>query len=246
MPRYRLDIEYDGSPFVGWQKQANGPSVQGALDAALGAFAGGHTVPRGAGRTDTGVHALQQVAHVDLERAWEPDKLRQALNHHLLPAPISVLAAAEVSDVFDARFSATQRHYLYRILVRPSRPALDHKRVWWLRHRLDAAAMHRAAQSLVGHHDFTTFRAAACQANSPMRTLDQIAVAASGDEISLTVSARSFLHHQVRSIAGSLKLVGEGQWPEARIAEVLAAKDRSQCAPLAPPAGLYLAGVDYE
>ncbi|MEL6873410.1 MAG: tRNA pseudouridine(38-40) synthase TruA [Pseudomonadota bacterium] len=239
-------MEYDGTPFVGWQMQTNGRSVQGAIDEALAAFAGGHDRPRGAGRTDTGVHALGQVAHVDLDRAWTADKLQAALNAHLRYDPISILRVMEVPETFDARFSAMARHYLYRILIRRAPPALEENRVWWIRHDLDAAAMHEAAQALVGHHDFTTFRAAACQANSPVRTLDRISIERSGEQIALRVSARSFLHHQVRSITGSLKCVGEGRWPVEQMAKILKARDRSLCAALAPAKGLYLARIDYE
>ena len=246
MPRYRITVEYDGTPFAGWQIQPEAVSVQGVLTEALYRFCGERVGVRGAGRTDAGVHALGQVAHFDLERAWAPFRLREALNFHLRPDPVCVLEAAVVADSFDARFSATRRHYRYRILARRAPPALDRNRVWWCPLSLDTAAMHEAAQQLVGRHDFTTFRAAACQANSPLRTLDRLDVARSGDEIVIEASARSFLHSQVRSMAGSLKLVGEGKWTAADLTCALEARDRAACGALAPAAGLYLVRVDYE
>ena len=245
MPRYRIRIEYDGTPYLGWQVQAGLPTVQGALETAAHRFTGEAVSVRGAGRTDTGVHALGQVAHLDLTRDWDPFRVREALNFHLKPEPIVVLECMQVADEFDARFSAIKRHYLYRILTRRAPPALDRNRVWWLAVTLDCNAMHHAAQSLVGHHDFTTFRAVACQAKSPLKTLDQLAVSRAGAEIHIRASARSFLHHQVRSIVGSLKLVGDGKWHPRDLANSLAARDRKACGPVAPSAGLYLAGVDY-
>lgn len=245
MPRYRITIEYDGTPFVGWQVQAKGRSVQGELADAIFRFSGETVTPRGAGRTDAGVHALGQVAHFDLTRAWEPFKVREALNYHLRPAPIAVLDCAIAPDDFDARFKATARHYLYRILSRRAPPALDRNRVWWLPIPLNAQAMHEAAQRLVGRHDFTTFRAGACQARSPVKTLDRLDVAAEGNEIRITASARSFLHSQVRSMVGSLKLVGEGKWSGADLARALAVRDRAACGLVAPATGLYLVRVDY-
>ncbi len=212
MPRYRITIEYDGTPFVGWQRQAQGLSVQGALEEALARFSGEAADVRGAGRTDAGVHALGQVAHFDLKKSWEPFRVREALNFYLRPAPVSVIACALAADDFDARYSASARHYTYRILARRAPPALDRDRVWWLPTALDAGAMHAAAQVLIGRHDFTTFRAAQCQANSPLRTLDRLDVSAYAGSIVVEVSARSFLHNQVRSMVGSLKLVGEGKW----------------------------------
>jgi tRNA pseudouridine38-40 synthase len=213
MPRYRITVEYDGTPFLGWQIQADGPSVQGRLAEAIHRL-GGETVDvRGAGRTDAGVHALGQVAHFDLDRSWPAETVRNAVNFHLRPDPISILACEEVGPGFDARFSATGRHYLYRILARRAPPALDRNRVWWVPVPLDAAAMAAAAPALIGRHDFTTFRAAGCQARSPIKTLDRLDVAAVGEEIRIEASARSFLHHQVRSIVGSLKHVGEGKCP---------------------------------
>ncbi len=245
MPRYRITLEYDGTPFVGWQIQANGVSVQGELVRAIRQFSGETVSVRGAGRTDAGVHALGQVAHFDLERSWEPFKIREALNYHLKPHPISVLECARVADDFDARFSATARHYLYRILNRRAPPAIDRNRVWWQPMPLDASAMHEAAQLLVGRHDFSTFRAAGCQAKSPVKTLDRLDVTREGEEIHIRTSARSFMHNQVRSMVGSLKLVGAGRWTAADLAAALGARDRAACGPVAPAHGLYLVKVDY-
>ncbi len=245
MTRYRLTIEYDGANFVGWQRQDNGASIQGALEDALEKLTGERVTVTGAGRTDAGVHALGQAAHFDLEKSFEPGKIRDGLNHFLRPAPIVVLDAAPAVGEFHARFSATGRHYRYRILNRRSPPALDSGKVWHVSHGLDADAMHRAAQSLVGQHDFTTFRAAECQALSPVKTLDRLDVSRHGDEIHIEASARSFLHHQIRSFTGTLKLVGEGKWSVADVAAALAAKDRSACGVVAPPDGLYLIKVDY-
>jgi tRNA pseudouridine38-40 synthase len=245
MPRYKLTIEYDGRPFVGWQRQANGLSVQQAIEEAVAAFAGETVVVKGAGRTDAGVHALGQVAHLDLTREWPASRLRDALNAHLRPAPIAILAAEAAAPDFDARFSALKRHYLYRILDRRAPPALDAGRVWHVPHRLDAPAMQKAAQLLLGRHDFTTFRAAACQARSPVKTLDRLDVSREGDEIAVRAAARSFLHSQVRSMVGTLKKVGEGRWTAADVAAALAARDRARAGPVAPAEGLYLAAVDY-
>ena len=246
MTRFRLTLEYDGGPFVGWQRQDNGPSVQGALEAAIEKLSGERVTVTGAGRTDAGVHALGQVAHFDLEKSFTPDKVRDALNHFLRPDPVTVLDAAEAASDFHARFSATARHYLFRILNRRAQPALDKGRVWHVTVPLDSDAMHRAAQTLVGNHDFTTFRAAECQAQSPVKTLDRLDVSRRGEEIHIEASARSFLHHQIRSFAGTLKLVGEGKWQPRDVADALAAKDRSRCGPVSPPDGLYLVRVDYE
>jgi tRNA pseudouridine38-40 synthase len=245
MPRYRVTIEYDGTPFVGWQVQASGPSVQGRIAEAVHKLSGEEAAVYGAGRTDAGVHALGQVAHFDLSRAWPAETVRAALNFHLKPDPIAVVACAIVPDTFEARFSAIMRHYRYRILVRPARPALARDRVWWVPRRLDADVMAEAAQALVGRHDFTTFRAAGCQARSPLKTLDRLGVRADGEEIVIEASARSFLHSQVRSMVGSLKLVGEGKWIAADLRRALEARDRTACGPLAPPCGLYLVRVDY-
>jgi len=244
MPRYRLLIEYDGTPFVGWQIQADGLSVQGLIADAIAAFAGERVAVQGAGRTDAGVHALGQVAHVDLARDWDTDTVRDALNAHLRPHPIAVLSAERAADDFDARFSAKQRRYLYRIVNRRADLALERARAWRVPRRLDAAAMHAAAQGLVGRHDFTTFRAAECQAKSPVKTLDRLDVERAGDEVRVHAAARSFLHHQVRSMVGSLVLVGDGKWSAHDLAAALAARERSACGPLAPPEGLYLVAVE--
>jgi tRNA pseudouridine38-40 synthase len=245
MPRYRVTLEYDGTPFVGWQVQADGASVQGRLAEAIRAFSGETAMPRGAGRTDAGVHALGQVAHFDLAREWPIDTVRAAVNFHLKPNPIVVLDCAIVPESFDARYSATARHYRYRILARRAPPALDNDRVWWVPQPLSAAAMGGAAQVLMGRHDFTTFRAAGCQSRSPVKTLDSLTVRVAGEEIMVEASARSFLHNQVRSMVGSLKLVGEGKWSAADLAAALAARDRAACGAVAPARGLYLVRVDY-
>lgn len=245
MPRYRLLIEYDGGPFVGWQMQAAGPSVQGVITEAIAAFAEETVTVHGAGRTDAGVHALGQVAHVDLKRDWRPDRVRDALNARLRPHPVAVVAVEKAADSFHARFSAKRRHYLYRIVNRRADLTLERSRAWRVPRPLDAAAMHAAAQSLIGRHDFTTFRAAECQAKSPVKTLDRLDVASEGQDVRIYASARSFLHHQVRSMVGSLVVVGEGKWSRDDLAAVLAARSRAACGPVAPPEGLYLVSVDY-
>ena len=245
MPRYKLTIEYDGAPFLGWQIQDQGPSVQGALIAAVEAFCGERVKVRGAGRTDTGVHALGQVAHIDLARDWPSDTVRDALTAQLRPLPIAVLAAEKVPDSFDARFSARARHYLYRIVNRRADLALERGRAWRLPRPLDAAAMAAAAQRLIGRHDFTTFRHVDCQAKSPVKTLDRLDVTRAGEEIRIDAVARSFLHSQVRSMVGALVFVGEGRWSGHDLAAARDARDRSACAPVAPPEGLYLVRVDY-
>ena len=245
MPRYKLIIEYDGTPFVGWQRQTNGLSVQEALETAIERFSGEAATTQAAGRTDSGVHAFGQVAHFDLAREWDPFKVREALNYHLKPHPVAVVAAEQVTPEFEARFSAHMRHYEYRILNRRARPALEANRVWHVAHPLDAAAMHAAAQQIVGKHDFTTFRASECQARSPVRTLDRLDVSREGEHVVIRASARSFLHHQVRSMAGSLKLVGEGKWKPDELRGALDARDRSRCGAMAPSAGLYFVSVDY-
>ncbi|HEY5048574.1 MAG TPA: tRNA pseudouridine(38-40) synthase TruA [Rhizomicrobium sp.] len=245
MPRYRITLEYDGSPFAGWQRQENGPSVQAALEAAIFKLSGEQVTVTGAGRTDAGVHALGQVAHFDLAKTFAAEKIRDALNHHLRPEPVAVIAAEEASPGFHARFDATARRYLYRIVCRKAPLVLERGRAWHVTHALDADAMHQAAQMLLGRHDFTTFRAAECQANSPVRTLDRLDVARVADEIHFVASARSFLHHQVRSLAGSLKLVGEGKWKPIGMKAALEARDRARCGPVAPPEGLYLVKIDY-
>ncbi|HVX92276.1 MAG TPA: tRNA pseudouridine(38-40) synthase TruA, partial [Xanthobacteraceae bacterium] len=227
MPRYKLVLEYDGTPFVGWQIQDNGPSVQGTLTAALTAFCGDAVTVSGAGRTDAGVHACAQVAHVDLLRNWDTDTVRDALNAHLRPHPIAVLSAERVPESFDARFSAVRRHYLYRIVNRRADLALERGRAWRVPRPLDAVAMQGAARRLLGRHDFTTFRSTECQAKSPLKTLDRLDVAREGDAIDIRASARSFLHHQVRSMVGSLVLVGEGKWTADDLSAALEARDRA-------------------
>jgi len=245
VPRYKITIEYDGTPFVGWQVQDNGPSVQGHIIAAIAAFTGEKVAVQGAGRTDAGVHALGQVAHFDLQTQRETDTICDALNAHLRPHPIAVIAAEKVPPAFEARFSAIRRHYLYRIVNRRADLALMRHRAWRCSRPLDAAAMHAVAQRLVGQHDFTTFRAAECQAISPVKTLDRLDVERSGDDIRIIAVARSFLQHQVRSMVGSLVQVGEGKWRAGDLARALAARDRSACGPVAPAEGLYLVRVEY-
>jgi tRNA pseudouridine38-40 synthase len=243
--RYKLTLEYDGTPYVGWQRQDNGPSVQAEVEAAVEAFCGEAANVYGSGRTDAGVHALGQVAHCDIARDTDADTVRDALNYYLRKAPISILNAEPRDNDFHARFSATGRRYLYRILNQRPPPALDRSRVWWLPAALDAEAMHVAAQELVGHHDFTSFRATMCQAKSPEKTLDRLDVERDGDEIRITAVARSFLHHQVRNMVGTLSWVGAGKWTAADVREALAACDRSAAGPTAPAEGLYLVRVDY-
>ena len=245
MPRYKLTIEYDGTTFVGWQAQDNGVSVQGVLTDAIAAFASERVMVSGAGRTDTGVHALGQVAHIDLAKEWDVDRVRDAINFHLRPQPVAVLKAEQVAADFDARFSAIKRHYLYRIVNRRADLTLDQNLAWRVPRPLDCAAMHAAAQKLIGKHDFTTFRSTECQAKSPEKTLDRLDVARDGDDIHITASARSFLQHQVRSMVGSLVHVGEGKWSVGDLADALAARDRTRCGQVAPPHGLYLVRVDY-
>jgi tRNA pseudouridine38-40 synthase len=245
MARYKLTIEYDGTGFVGWQRQTNGPSIQQAIETALAAICGSEVTVRGAGRTDAGVHAFGQVAHADLAREWRPDTLRDALNAHLRPQRIAIVHVDRAADDFDARFSAVRRHYLYRIINRRPPLALEAGRAWLVKRKLDVHAMHEAAQILVGRHDFSTFRDAECQAACPVRTLDRLDVAKAGDIIEIRASARSFLHHQVRSMVGSLENVGAGKWNAADLREALEACDRSRCGTVAPAGGLYLAAVDY-
>jgi tRNA pseudouridine38-40 synthase len=245
MPRYRLTIEYDGGPFVGWQRQDNGSSIQATLEDAIFKMSGETVTVTGAGRTDAGVHALGQVAHFDLVKDFAADKVRDALNHFLRPRPVAVIAAEIAAPDFHARFSATRRRYFYRILCRRAPPVLEANRVWHVVRDLDAEAMHHSAQALIGNHDFTTFRSSECQAKSPVKTLDQLDVRRAGDEIHVEAAARSFLHNQVRSMVGSLKLVGEGKWQIGDMAKALDAKERAACGVVAPQEGLYLVNVDY-
>ena len=246
MPRYRLTIEYDGRPYNGFQAQASQPSVQGTIEAAVKAFSGQDIRIAAAGRTDTGVHATGQVVHVDLERDWPAETVMNALNAHLVREAVSVLDAVVVSDDWHARFSANERRYLYRILNRRAPPALEAGKVWHVKKPIDAEIMHAAAQHLVGLHDFTTFRDMACQAKSPLKTLDVARVLRVGDEVHLVFEARSFLHRQVRSMTGTLVEVGVGRWTAQDVRDALEAKDRTACGPVAPSDGLYLTGVGYE
>ncbi len=245
MQRWKITVEYDGGPFVGWQRQDNGPSVQEALEQAIIGFAQERVTLYGAGRTDSGVHALGQVAHFDLKKPTDADTVRDALNQHLRPAPIAVLDAEPVADDFHARFSATGRCYLYRIGERRAPPALERGRVWPLMRRLDADAMRAAAHLLVGRHDFTSFRAKECQADSAVKTLDVLEVRRAADELHVIAEARSFLHHQVRNIVGTLVWVGQGRWTPEKVEQALAARDRAAAGPTAPAMGLYLTRVDY-
>ncbi|GAB4272636.1 MAG: tRNA pseudouridine(38-40) synthase TruA [Pararhodobacter sp.] len=249
MPRYAFRIEYHGGPFRGWQMQEGQPSVQGALETAIARIEPAAPRTVAAGRTDTGVHATGQVAHVDLTRAWEPSRLMDALNHHLRPDPVSISACAVVPADFHARFSAVERRYMFRLVVRRAPVVHDAGLVWQVRHPLDAAAMRAAAAHLVGRHDFTTFRASLCQAKSPIKTLDEITVEEhpypAGTEVRFHLRARSFLHNQVRSIVGTLERVGAGAWHPDRVAKALAARDRAACGPVSPPQGLYLTAVSY-
>ena len=245
MPRYKLTIEYDGRLYAGWQRQANAPRVQQALEEAFFRFCGEELVVHAAGRTDAGVHARGQIGHVTLSRARSTNEIREAVNAHLVHEGVAVLLVEEVDELFDARFSAIKRHYLYRIMNRRAPVTLERGLVWHVKRKLDVTAMHEAAQCLVGKHDFTTFRDAQCQANSPIRTLERISVTRSADEIHVEVSALSFLHRQVRSIVGSLEHVGSGKWSKDELRQALEAKDRARCGMVAPPDGLYLMQVDY-
>jgi tRNA pseudouridine38-40 synthase len=246
MPRYKLTLEYDGSALVGWQRQKNGLSVQEVLETAIARFCGESVVVHGAGRTDSGVHAIGQAAHFDLPGDREPLEILGALNHHMKPAAVAVLAVERVADSFDARRSARGRAYLYRIVNRRAPLALERGRAWHVGPELDAASMHAAARLLLGKHDFTTFRDSLCQAKSPIKTLDRLDVTRAGDEIRIVAEARSFLHHQVRNMVGTLKLVGAGKWTAADVAAALVARDRRAGGPTAPPEGLYLVRVIYE
>lgn len=245
MPRFKLIVEYDGTPFCGWQRQADRMSVQQALEEAIERFSGEAVTTQAAGRTDAGVHALGQVVHFDLAKEVGAFRVREALNYHLRPHPVVVVECDAVSADFEARFSALARHYEYRILNRRAPAAIERNQVWHVPKPLDPALMHQAAQLILGQHDFSTFRSSECQANSPIRTLDAFDVSASEEVIAVTASARSFLHHQVRSMVGSLKLVGEGKWSPDDFRAALDAADRTRCGPMAPASGLYLTGVDY-
>jgi tRNA pseudouridine38-40 synthase len=246
MPRYRLLIEYDGGPYRGFQAQGNLPSVQGSIERAVLGFTGETLRIHAAGRTDTGVHATGQVIHIDLQKNWKPEVVVNALNAHLVPEPIAVLDARVVDEDWHARFSAKERRYQYRILNRLAPPAIDQGKVWHVKKPLDAEAMHEAAKALVGHHDFTTFRDMQCQAKSPMKTLDVAVARREGEMVLLEFASRSFLHRQVRSMAGSLVEVGVGRWTKADLAAALEARDRRACGPVAPADGLYFTGVRYD
>jgi tRNA pseudouridine38-40 synthase len=245
MTRFKLTLEYDGSDFVGWQRQDNGLGVQQVLEEAVTGFCGERVNAYAAGRTDAGVHALGQVAHLDIEKDTTPDTVRDALNFHMRPHPVVILRAEAVAEDFHARFSARERAYLYRIVNRRAPLALDHKRAWWVPMALDHAAMHDAAQGLVGAHDFTSFRATQCQAKSPEKTLDVLDVTRAGEEIVFNVRARSFLHHQVRNMVGTLKLVGEGKWTARDVKTALETRARTAAGETAPAEGLYLKEVVY-
>ena len=249
MPRYALKVEYHGAPFAGWQRQADQPSVQGAIEAALAKLEGREHTIAAAGRTDAGVHALAQVAHCDMEKEWAPFRLSEALNYHLKPDPVAILTCAEVDDGWHARFSALERRYLFRILMRRAPATHQAGLVWQINHDLDVSAMQAAADHLVGKHDFTTFRSSICQAQSPVKTLDELRVekvdTLAGPEIHFHVRARSFLHNQVRSFVGTLERVGAGSWAPRDVKQALVARDRAACGPVSPPQGLYLAGVRY-
>ena len=245
MYRYKLIIEYDGTPYVGWQIQDNGLSVQEVLHKALSKLTGEDFVPKGSGRTDAGVHALGQVAHIDLTKEWSTDKIRDGLNYHIRPEPIAVLKAEPVAQDFDARFSATLRHYRYVIVNRRPRLTLDRHSAWLVPRPLDETRMHEAAQSFVGHHDFTTFRSTHCQAKSPLKSVEAVSVRREGDRVIVECSARSFMHNQVRSMVGSLIEVGRMKWQPRDIALALEAKERRRCGPVAPAGGLYFWKVEY-
>lgn len=249
MPRYAIKVEYNGAPFAGWQRQADQPSVQGAIEAALARLEPGPHTIAAAGRTDAGVHGLGQVAQCDMAKDWDPFRLSEALNYHLKPAPVAILACARVPDDWHARFSATRRHYLFRLLTRRAPATHDKGLVWQVQHDLDVDAMRAGAAHLIGHHDFTTFRSTICQAKSPVKTLDALEIdrvdGMSGPEIRFRLHARSFLHNQVRSFVGTLERVGAGAWHPQDVAAALQARTRAACGPVCPPQGLYLAAVDY-
>ena len=245
MPRYALKLEYNGAPFAGWQRQDGPPTVQAAVEAALAKLENDVPSIAAAGRTDTGVHALGQVAQCDMSKTWDPFRLSEALNYHLKPDPIAVVGAAAVADDWHARFSAEERHYLYRIRRRRAPLVFEAGFAWRVSHHLDVEAMQQAADYLIGQHDFTTFRASECQAKSPVKTLDALDITCVGDEVRFDVRARSFLHNQVRSFVGTLERVGAGAWAAQDVHKALEARDRSRCGPVAPPDGLYLTRVSY-
>lgn len=245
MPRYKLTVEYYGTPFHGWQSQLDGKGVQDAIEDAIEKFSGERVKVQAAGRTDSGVHATGQVFHLDLSKQWDSFRIAEAMNFHLKPLPIAITDHAPVPDHFEARFSALSRHYEFLILNRKARPTFMRNRVWHVPHALDADKMHEAAQLILGQHDFTTFRASMCQANSPIRTLDRLDVERRGEMIHVFASARSFLHNQVRSMVGSLVEVGRERWTPQDFRAALDAADRKACGPVSPPDGLYLIGVDY-
>ena len=249
MPRFALLVEYHGAPFAGWQRQKDQPSVQGVIEAALAKLEAGEHNIAAAGRTDAGVHATGQVAHCDLVRDWDPFRLSEALNFHLKPAPVAIVACARVADDWHARFGAVERRYLFRLISRRAPLTSDAGQLWRVNHLLDADAMQAGADQLLGRHDFTTFRSSICQAQSPVKTLDELRIEtvprANGTEYRFHVRARSFLHNQVRSFVGTLERVGAGAWTPEDVGAALAAKDRAACGPVSPPQGLYLAGVTY-
>ena len=245
MPRYKLTIEYDGNPFVGWQRQADGVSVQGTLETALAQLDDTAPAVQGAGRTDSGVHATGQVAHCDMSRAWDPFRLGEALNYHVKPLPVAILSVEAVHDDFHARFDAIRRSYLYRLRCRRAPLTFDRGRIWRIPERLNVDAMQAAANQLIGRHDFTTFRSVHCQSESPVKTLDLFEISGAEEWVECRLEARSFLHNQVRSFVGTLVQVGLGRWPVGRVADALAAADRAACGPVAPPDGLYLTSVQY-
>lgn len=245
MARFKITIEYDGAPFQGWQWQDHGPSVQGAIEAAVERVNGEHSLVYGAGRTDSGVHALAQVAHVDFKKELRADQVRDALNFHLKDHPVSILKAESVPDEFHARFDAVERQYLYRIIDRRPKLALERGRVWRVPYKIDAEAMQDAANTLLGQQDFTTFRDTQCQAKNPVKTLDEMRVLRAGAEVHIHIRARSFLHKQVRSMTGSLVEVGRGNWAVGDMKKALLALDRTACGPVAPSEGLYLVSVKY-
>ena len=246
MPRYKISLEFDGTDYAGWQRQKNAGSIQAALETAINQFCGEMVVVNGAGRTDAGVHALAMVAHMDLSRAWRADQVRDAVNFHLRPQPIVITAAEQVSDEFHARFSCTRRSYEYRILNRRAPAALQRNHAWWIPEKLDAHAMAEATSVLLGKHDFTTFRASQCQAQSPIKTLSHLSVQHSQQQIVVQTYAPSYLHHQVRSIVGSLVEIGRGKWTAANLKQALMAADRKACGPVAPASGLYFVSAEYD